>query len=163
MWISHIYKNSLSKISVFNLLVCFVYFPPTGDLGKAPDAVTDTLPTVETPELEGATGGHESEEDVTEMQARLEALRSWGARWGRCVVNRKTNTNCCHIHDVGLIVFSSVTVLHRVDNHRGALVYNSASRIITVLSTPNVNYSDLIYSLFSYYYLIFGNSKLYNS
>ena len=44
----------------------------SGDLGKAPDAVTDTLPVPEIAEEEGATGGAE----VSDMQARLEALRS---------------------------------------------------------------------------------------
>jgi hypothetical protein len=46
-----------------------------GKMGQAPDAVTDTLPTIEPePVLEGAVGGQEPE--ITEMQARLEALRS---------------------------------------------------------------------------------------
>ncbi|CAH1783778.1 unnamed protein product, partial [Owenia fusiformis] len=43
-----------------------------GELGKAPSAVEDSLPVHEP---EGATAAPE-EEDVTEMQARLEALRS---------------------------------------------------------------------------------------
>ena len=59
-------------MSVNTTIVCVLI----GDIGKAPDAVNDTLPPVGAEEEElGATGGEE-EEDVTEMQARLEALRS---------------------------------------------------------------------------------------
>ena len=49
-----------------------------GELGKAPEAVDDSLPA----EALGATGGpsyadeEEEEEDMSAMQARLEALRS---------------------------------------------------------------------------------------
>ena len=54
-----------------NIILCYV----TGQLGQAPDAVKDSLPTkVRASEEEGATA--DAEEDVTEMQARLEALRS---------------------------------------------------------------------------------------
>ncbi|KAK2166399.1 hypothetical protein LSH36_39g00095 [Paralvinella palmiformis] len=46
-----------------------------GKIGEAPDAVKDSLPViVPEPEPEGAVGGQEA--DVTDMQARLEALRS---------------------------------------------------------------------------------------
>ena len=53
----------------------FLYF--SGELGKAPAAVEDSLPA----EPMGATAGpsyaeEEEEEDLTAMQARLEALRS---------------------------------------------------------------------------------------
>lgn len=46
-----------------------------GALGKAPSKVTDALPEMEP---EGATAAYdeESEEDIEEMQSRLEALRS---------------------------------------------------------------------------------------
>lgn len=45
-----------------------------GKIGEAPDAVKDSLPVREP---EGATAASsDEEEDVTEMQARLEALRS---------------------------------------------------------------------------------------
>ena len=48
-----------------------------GEIGRAPAAVSDSLPTGE---LEGATAGPSEEEEpdneVEEMQARLEALRS---------------------------------------------------------------------------------------
>ena len=51
-----------------------MYF--SGELGKAPEAVEDSLPA----EPMGATAGpsvaEDEEEDMTEMQARLEALRS---------------------------------------------------------------------------------------
>ena len=51
----------------------FLHFAAhSGVIGKAPEAVTETLPVVEPePEVEGATGG-----EVDDMQARLEALRS---------------------------------------------------------------------------------------
>jgi charged multivesicular body protein 3 len=42
-----------------------------GQLGKAPAAVTDTLPIPE-----GATAVVEDEEDFEEMQSRLQALKS---------------------------------------------------------------------------------------
>jgi len=45
-----------------------------GKLGEAPDAVQDSLPVLE-PEA-GATADISDEEDVEDMQARLEALRS---------------------------------------------------------------------------------------
>ena len=49
-----------------------VFVVLAGVIGKAPEAVTETLPVVEPePEVEGATGG-----EVDDMQARLEALRS---------------------------------------------------------------------------------------
>lgn len=52
-----------------------LYF--SGELGKAPEAVVDSLPA----EPMGATAGpsyaeEEEEEDMSAMQARLEALRS---------------------------------------------------------------------------------------
>lgn len=43
-----------------------------GQLGKAPAAVTDSLPM---PEAVGASGEDE-EEDLEEMQSRLQALKS---------------------------------------------------------------------------------------
>ncbi|KAJ8372363.1 hypothetical protein AAFF_G00289960 [Aldrovandia affinis] len=46
-----------------------------GALGKAPSKVTDALPEVE-PQGAAATVGEEGEEDIEEMQSRLEALRS---------------------------------------------------------------------------------------
>jgi len=42
-------------------------------LGKAPAAVQDSLPV---PEDEGATAAVSDDEEVEEMKARLEALRS---------------------------------------------------------------------------------------
>lgn len=44
-----------------------------GELGKAPEAVTDTLPTLEEPE--GATAAVSDPEDE-DLMAKLEALRS---------------------------------------------------------------------------------------
>lgn len=58
-----------------NLLRCFLLILISGKIGEAPDAVKDSLPViVPEPEPEGAVGGQEA--DVTDMQARLEALRS---------------------------------------------------------------------------------------
>lgn len=45
----------------------------SGEMGKAPDAVTDTLPTLEEPE--GATAATNNVEDE-DLMAKLEALRS---------------------------------------------------------------------------------------
>lgn len=47
----------------------------SGALGKAPSKVTDALPEVEPPGA-AAASDEESEEDIEEMQSRLEALRS---------------------------------------------------------------------------------------
>ena len=49
---------------------CFRF---TGELGKAPAAVADSLPV---PEPEPASADVDDEGEVEEMQARLEALRS---------------------------------------------------------------------------------------
>ena len=61
----------------------------TGELGKAPEAVDDSLPALETegakaaskagPSRSGATAvalEEDDDEDIDEMKARLEALRS---------------------------------------------------------------------------------------
>lgn len=45
----------------------------TGELGKAPSAVADTLPTLEP---EGATAMISDDEDE-DLKGRLEALKSW--------------------------------------------------------------------------------------
>lgn len=56
------------------------FFFISGELGKAPEAVEDSLPV---PESEGAVAGPsrtavalEDDEDMDDMKARLEALRS---------------------------------------------------------------------------------------
>lgn len=70
----HLQHRNLSHYNITSTPATLFHIFVVGDLGKAPEAVNDTLPTVSEPELEGATGGEE--EDVSEMQARLEALRS---------------------------------------------------------------------------------------
>jgi len=51
----------------------YIVFLFLGELGKAPNAVTDTLPTLEEPE--GATAAVSDAEDE-DLMAKLEALRS---------------------------------------------------------------------------------------
>ena len=46
-----------------------------GELGRAPDAVGDSLPTAE-PAAAAAAQESDGEEDLEEMQERLQALRS---------------------------------------------------------------------------------------
>jgi len=46
-----------------------------GELGKAPKVAEDTLPVLE-PVPAAAAADFDADEDVTGMQARLEALRS---------------------------------------------------------------------------------------
>lgn len=57
------------------MLVLTVGFAASGALGKAPSKVTDALPEME-PQGAAAASDEESEEDIEEMQSRLEALRS---------------------------------------------------------------------------------------
>ena len=47
-----------------------------GQLGKAPKVADDSLPVLEEPAVAAATADLDADEDVTGMQARLEALRS---------------------------------------------------------------------------------------
>lgn len=66
------------------LFIHIIWLYHTGELGKAPAAVNDSLPVHE---VEGATAGPsrvgtatavavEEEDDLEDMKARLEALRS---------------------------------------------------------------------------------------
>ena len=52
-----------------SVCVCF-----TGEIGKAPAAVSDTLPVPETPDV--PVSDEEEEEDMEGMRERLQALRS---------------------------------------------------------------------------------------
>jgi len=47
-----------------------------GQLGQAPAAVTDSLPATGVSEAAGASAVMEDEEELEDMQSRLQALRS---------------------------------------------------------------------------------------
>jgi len=47
-----------------------------GQLGQAPAAVTDSLPATRVSEAAGASAVMEDEEELEDMQSRLQALRS---------------------------------------------------------------------------------------
>ncbi len=73
-------KMELRCITDYNRIILIserryltILFIISGELGKAPAAVQDSLPVAEP---EGATAASDDEGEVEEMQARLEALRS---------------------------------------------------------------------------------------
>jgi len=57
------------------MTVVYFVFVFAGQLGKAPKVADDSLPVLE-PVPAAATADLDADEDVTGMQARLEALRS---------------------------------------------------------------------------------------
>lgn len=63
-----------SHVHVAKLVNCDGLFP--GQLGKAPTAVTESLPSEDIQEAGPSSAIVEDEDDVTKMQERLQALRS---------------------------------------------------------------------------------------
>ena len=64
-------NSDLSIWFTYAISVCLCF---TGEIGKAPAAVSDTLPVPETPDV--PVSDEEEEEDMEGMRERLQALRS---------------------------------------------------------------------------------------
>ena len=79
-------------------ILCIIF--SAGALGEAPAAVDHELPT---PAGATAVSSDEEEEEVEDMQARLEALRSWSITMKYLYIVEQEKDTCAHTNSCSLL------------------------------------------------------------